>query len=109
MAEPARGDHRLRVPRDPERVPQRAARDGRRLEPSHYENPKYDAAAKTFVAAPDLATQRKYAKQIEGILLSDTPIVFAYFYNYVAAGTSKVKSYQPEGLGAIELRGVSLG
>ena len=75
---------------------------------AHYSNPVYDAAVKAFVAAPDLPTQRKYAKQIEGILLRDTPIVFAYFYNFIAAGTSKVKGYQPEGLGAIELRGVSL-
>ena len=75
---------------------------------AHYANPKYDSAVKSFIAAPDMPTQRKYAKQIEGILLSDTPVVFAYFYNYVAAGTSKVKGYQPEGLGAIELRGVSL-
>jgi peptide/nickel transport system substrate-binding protein len=76
---------------------------------AHYANPTYDSAVKSFIAAPDLATQRKYSKQIEGILLRDTPVVFAYFYNYVAAGTSKVKGYQAEGLGAIELRGVSLG
>ena len=75
---------------------------------SHYANPKFDSAVKSYIAAPDLPTQRKYAKQIEGILLSDTPIIFAYFYNYVAAGSSKVKGYQPEGLGALELRGVSL-
>jgi peptide/nickel transport system substrate-binding protein len=75
---------------------------------SHYANPTYDSAVKSFIAAADLTSQRKYAKQIEGILLRDTPVVFAYFYNYVAAGTSKVKGYQPEGLGAIELRGVSL-
>ena len=76
---------------------------------SHYANPVYDSAVKSFIAAADLTSQRKYAKQIEGILLRDTPIVYSYFYNYVAAGTSKVKGYQPEGLGAIELRGVSLG
>ena len=64
---------------------------------------------KSFIAAADLKTQRKYAKQIEGILLRDTPVVFAYFYNYVAAGTSKVKGYQPEGSrsGSPRLRGMS--
>jgi peptide/nickel transport system substrate-binding protein len=75
---------------------------------SHYANPVYDSAVKSYIGAADLQTQRKYAKQIEGILLRDTPVVFSYFYNYVAAGTAKVKGYQPEGLGGIELRGVSL-
>jgi len=75
---------------------------------SHYANPAYDSAVKSFIGAADLTSQRKYAKQIEGLLLRDTPVVFAYFYNYVAAGTSRVKGYQPEGLGGIELRGVSL-
>ena len=75
---------------------------------SHYANPKFDAAAKSYIGAVDLTTQRKYAKTIEGILLSDTPVSIPYFYSYVAVGSSKVKGYFPEGLGGLELRGVSL-
>lgn len=76
---------------------------------AHYANPVYDAAVKSYIGAADLQSQRKYAKQIEGILLRDTPVVFAYFYDYVTAGSSKVKGYQPEGLGGLELRGVTMG
>jgi hypothetical protein len=42
-------------------------------------------------------------------LLEDTPVIIPYFYSYVAVGSSKVKGYSPEGLGGLELRGVSLG
>ena len=75
---------------------------------SHYANPKFDSAMKSYIGAVDLGTQRKYAKTMEGLLLQDTPVVLSYFYNYVAVGSSKVKNYAPEGLGGIEVRGVSL-
>jgi peptide/nickel transport system substrate-binding protein len=76
---------------------------------AHYANPKFDSAVKSYIGAADLTTQRRYAKTIEGILLSDTPVIIPYFYSYVAVGSSKVKGYSPEGLGGLELRGVSLG
>jgi peptide/nickel transport system substrate-binding protein len=76
---------------------------------AHYANPKFDAAMKSYIGAVDLKSQRKYARTMEAILLNDTPVVLSYFYDFVAVGSSKVKGYAPEGLGGIELRGVSLG
>ncbi len=76
---------------------------------SHYANPKLDSAIKSYIGAADLASEQKYAGTIEGILLEDTPVIIPYFYSYVAVGSSKVKGYSPEGLGGLELRGVSLG
>jgi len=65
---------------------------------SHYSNPEFDALVKTYVQAPDLATQRKATKRMAGILLRDTPVVTDYFINYTTAGSSKVKGYVPEGI-----------
>ena len=42
-------------------------------------------------------------------LLKDTPVIYAYFYNYIAATSSKVKNYTPDGISVVNLRGVSLG
>ena len=46
---------------------------------SHYKNPKFDALAKTYLAAAEVAAQRKATKGMAGILLRDTPVVTDYF------------------------------
>jgi peptide/nickel transport system substrate-binding protein len=74
----------------------------------HYGNPKLDTAIKAYVGAIELPTQLKYSKQIESILLHDTPAITSYFYNYLAAGTKKVKGYKPDAVSLINLHGVSL-
>lgn len=76
---------------------------------SKYANPQFDAAMRSYIGASDVATQRRHSRTMQGLLLRDTPVVFAYFFNYTAAGSARVKGYVPEGLGAIGLRGVSLG
>ena len=75
---------------------------------SKYSNPRFDAALKSYIAASDLASQRRHARTMQTILLADTPVIIAYFYDWIAAGSPKVRGYRTEGLGAIGLRGVSL-
>ena len=75
---------------------------------SHYNNPKFDALAKTYLAAAEVTAQRKATKGMAGILLRDTPVVTDYFIKYVTASSSKVKGYVPEGLSHIRLAKVSL-
>jgi peptide/nickel transport system substrate-binding protein len=70
---------------------------------AHYKNAQFDSAAKSFLSAVDVQTQRKYTKTMAGLLLRDTPVVTAFFVNYVTAGTSKVKNYQAEGLTHVRL------
>ena len=41
-------------------------------------------------------------------LLRDTPIIFPYFYNYIAAGSKTVKGYQADALGQVYLSHTSL-
>jgi len=75
---------------------------------SHYKNPEFDSLATTYLAAADLASQRKATKRMAGLLLRDTPVITDYFINYVTASSSKVKNYVPEGLSHIRLAKVSL-
>jgi peptide/nickel transport system substrate-binding protein len=70
---------------------------------AHYKNAQFDAEAKSFLAAVDVQTQRKYAKTMAGMLLRDTPVVTSFFVNYVTAGLAKVKGYQAEGLTHVRL------
>lgn len=75
---------------------------------AHYANKKYDALVKSYEAAIALKDQLKYSGQIETILLHDTPVIFPYFYNYLAAGSTHVKGYKADALGEIYLSKTSL-
>ena len=50
---------------------------------AHFKNPTYDKLVTDFGKAGDLGAQRTYAKQIQELLLDETPIIFAYFYDYL--------------------------
>jgi peptide/nickel transport system substrate-binding protein len=76
---------------------------------AHYSNPQFDAAAKSFIGAISIDDQRKYAKQAETILQKDTPVIFPYFYNYLAAGSQSVKGYYADPQGTVFLSQTSLG
>ncbi len=66
---------------------------------AHYSNKKFDALAKAFAGAIALSDQRKYEKQLQLILLRDTPVIIPYFYIYLGAGSTKVKGYQADAIG----------
>jgi peptide/nickel transport system substrate-binding protein len=75
---------------------------------AHYANKTYDRAVKSYEAAIALKDQKKYSKQIEEILLHDTPVIFPYFYNYLAAGSKRVQGYKADALGQVYLSKTSL-
>lgn len=76
---------------------------------SHYKNSEFDSLASTYLAASEVAAQRKATKRMAGLLLRDTPVITDYFIRYVTASSSKVKNYVPEGLSHIRLAKVGLG
>jgi peptide/nickel transport system substrate-binding protein len=55
---------------------------------AHFRNKTYDKLVGQYVAAIDLDSQRAVAKQIQELLLDETPILYTYFYYYLA-GTKK--------------------
>ena len=75
---------------------------------AHFKNKKYDSLVKSFGAAASLGDQRKIAKQIELLLLDQTPVIFPYFYNSFNAGSKKVVGFQVDQLGSIYLSKTSL-
>jgi peptide/nickel transport system substrate-binding protein len=68
---------------------------------AHYKNPQYDTLVKQFIATADVSTQQQLAGQIEQMLLTDTPIIFAYFYDYLSATTSKVSGARASAMGQV--------
>ncbi|MDX6628019.1 MAG: peptide/nickel transport system substrate-binding protein [Gaiellales bacterium] len=75
---------------------------------AHFKNKKYDSLVKAFGAAVSLADQKKISKQIELLLLDQTPVIFPYFYNSLNAGNPKVKGYLVDQLGQEYLSKTSL-
>jgi peptide/nickel transport system substrate-binding protein len=62
----------------------------------------------SFIAAPSVADQKRRARAIQQHLLRETPVIYGYFYSFIAAASPKVKGYVPDGIAVVNLRGVRL-
>ena len=70
---------------------------------AHFNNAQYDKLSKQYVATSDLASQRSIAGQIETLLLTETPVIYAYFYNYLTASAKNVSGVLPTAVGHLFL------
>jgi peptide/nickel transport system substrate-binding protein len=70
---------------------------------ARFKNAQYDKLAAQYIAAVDLTTQRQLAGQIETLLLTQTPIIFGYFYNYLSAWAKNVSGVYPTAIGHLFL------
>jgi peptide/nickel transport system substrate-binding protein len=70
---------------------------------AHFNNSTYDKLSKQFIAAVDINTQRQIAGQIQRLLLDETPIIFAYWYNYLTATAKNVTGVYPTAQGQLFL------
>jgi peptide/nickel transport system substrate-binding protein len=68
----------------------------------HFKNPQFDALLADYAAAFDLDSQRAVAKQIQELLLDETPAIYPYFYFHLAA-TKNVEGVEPTGMGHFDL------
>jgi peptide/nickel transport system substrate-binding protein len=75
---------------------------------AHYSNKKFDAAAKSYIGAIALKDARKYAGQMQRILLHDTPVIIPYFYDFLGAGGLNVRGYKSDAQGSVYLSKTSL-
>ena len=73
---------------------------------AHFNNTQYDSLVKQYVAAVDLSSQRAIAGKIETLLLAQTPIIYAYFYNYLSASAKNVTGAYPTAIGHLFLNNV---
>jgi peptide/nickel transport system substrate-binding protein len=85
-----------------------ALRSGGVWNAARYSNKAFDRLVATFYAASGLTAQKRASKAIQQHLLRETPVVYGYFYNFIAATSPKVKGYVPDGIAVVNLRGVSL-
>ena len=81
-----------------------ALRKGGVWNAARYASPQFERLVNNFYAAPNLAGQRRFSAQIQALLLKDTPAIYGYFYNFVAATSKNVKGYTPDAMGVINLR-----
>src|SRR3954452_7359611 len=75
---------------------------------AHYSNKKFDSLLDSFLAAISIKDQQKYERQMQQILLHDTPVIVPYFYNFLSAGTKKVTGYKADAQGTVFLSHTSI-
>ena len=54
----------------------------------------YDALLKSYVGAIALADQRKYSRQMQLLLLHDTPVIFPYFNGWLMPGSLRLHGFE---------------
>ncbi|MCY7303592.1 MAG: ABC transporter substrate-binding protein, partial [Thermoleophilia bacterium] len=75
---------------------------------AQYKNKALDKVIDRYLGAIALSDQRKYAGQIQRTLLNDTPFIFPYFFNSLAAGSKKVRGYNHDASALVYLSRTSL-
>ena len=75
---------------------------------AQYKNRALDKVIDRYLGAIAIADQRRYAGQIQRTLLNDTPFIFPYFFNSLAAGSKKVKGYNHDASALVYLSRTSL-
>jgi peptide/nickel transport system substrate-binding protein len=66
---------------------------------AHFKNKRYDKLVEDYVAAVDLDEQRRYAKQIQELLLDEVPIMFTYFYYFLSGAKDYVAGVETNAMG----------
>jgi peptide/nickel transport system substrate-binding protein len=75
---------------------------------AHFKNAEYDKLVASYVATTDLATQRELSGKIETLLLDETPIIFAYFYDYLSATSPDVSGVEVTAISQVFLHNATI-
>ncbi len=75
---------------------------------AHFHNAEYDRLVASYIAATDLSEQRVTAGKIQNLLLEETPVIIAYFYDYLCATGPTVTGVEVSGLSQIFLQNAAL-
>jgi peptide/nickel transport system substrate-binding protein len=70
---------------------------------AHFKNSQADDLIAQYIAALDLDSQRSAAKQIQELLLDETPVVIPYFYNFLSASKPTLKNAISAATGQFDL------
>ena len=66
---------------------------------AHFKNKRYDALVGDYVAALDLDEQRRASRQIQELLLDESPILFTYFYFFLSGAKDYVAGVETNAMG----------
>lgn len=75
---------------------------------AHFNNPEYDALVVSFVASLDLESQRATAGKIQRLLLDETPLLQAYFYDFLTVTKAEAGGVVTTAMGHLMLGQASL-
>ncbi len=70
---------------------------------AHFRNSEYDALVASYIAALDLESQRDSAGKIQRLMLDETPLIFAYFYDFLTATKKGMTGVEPTAMGQLLL------
>ncbi len=70
---------------------------------AHFRNPDYDRLVASYVAALDPASQRAAAGRIQRLLLDETPVISAYFYDWLSVSSKRITGVRPTAMGQLFL------
>ena len=70
---------------------------------AHFKNADYDRLVDEYAAATDLQKQREIARQIEELLLEETPLLITFFNRYLTAVRSGITGVEPTAIGHLRL------
>ncbi len=74
---------------------------------AHFHNPEYDRLVAGYIAAMEPASQRAHASQIQTLLLDETPLIIAYFFDYLTVATKRIRGVHPTAMSQLYLDRVS--
>jgi peptide/nickel transport system substrate-binding protein len=75
---------------------------------AHFKNPEYDRLVASYIAALDPAAQRASAGRIQRLLLEETPVITAYFYDWLSVTGKHVSGVRPSANGQLDLSGTRM-
>ncbi|WP_038039887.1 ABC transporter substrate-binding protein [Thermorudis peleae] len=70
---------------------------------AHFKNTTYDRLVDDYAAATDLQRQRQIAKNIEELLLEETPLLITFFERYLIAARRGLSGIEPGAVGHLRL------
>jgi peptide/nickel transport system substrate-binding protein len=70
---------------------------------AHFKNPEYDRLVADYIAALDPAAQRISAGRIQRLLLEETPVITAYYYDWLSVTGKRVSGVRPSANGQLDL------
>jgi peptide/nickel transport system substrate-binding protein len=76
---------------------------GGRFNAAHFQNPEFDRLVASYIAALDPAAQRAAAARIQRLLLEETPVITAYFYDWLSITAGHVSGVRPTAMGHLNL------